>query len=43
MWYGLAATGHPKAAEARDLLATRMTPEQIVEAERLIGERRGTR
>lgn len=44
MWYGLAAAaGHPKAAEARDLLATRMTPDEVVEGERLIRERQGRR
>ena len=36
MWYNLsAAQGEPRAAEARDALATQMTPAQIAEAQRL--------
>lgn len=36
MWYNLsAAQGEPRAAEARDALATQMTPAQIAAAQRL--------
>jgi TPR repeat protein len=39
MWYNLAAAqGEEKAAEARDALATQMTPAQIAEAQRLARE-----
>ena len=39
MWYNLsAAQGEPRAAEARDALATQMTPAQIAEAQRLARE-----
>jgi uncharacterized protein len=39
MWYNLAAVqGEPRAAEARDALATQMTPAQIAEAQRLARE-----
>jgi TPR repeat protein len=39
MWYNLsAAQGEPRAAEARDALATQMTPAQIAEAQQLARE-----
>src|SRR6266849_1687160 len=39
MWYNLsAAQGEQRAAEARDALATQMTPAQIAEAQRLARE-----
>ncbi len=46
MWYQLAAAGLPvkgqvtreKAIENRDLVASRMTPDQIAEAERMAKE-----
>lgn len=44
MWYSLAASGfqdarsREDAARSRDLVASRMTPAQIVEAKRLAGE-----
>jgi uncharacterized protein len=39
MWYNLsAAQGEQRAAEARDALATQMTPPQIAEAQRLARE-----
>ena len=39
MWVNLsAAQGHKKAVKARDILAKKMTPDQIAEAQRLARE-----
>ena len=39
IWYSLAARqGHQKATQLRDIVAGRMTPEQIAEAQKLARE-----
>ena len=39
MWYNLAAvTGHAIAVKGRDIVANRMTPQQVAEAQKLARE-----
>jgi TPR repeat protein len=38
VWFNLAASESDKAAQYRDLVASKMTPAQIAEAQRLVQE-----